>query len=455
MVDINLILEYYMETYGSNQEYMLNYFNDDQNVVPIYQRESASPLKESTHTNVHINYFEDIISRKVGYAGQDIEFVDSSDTYQEELDKMLLETNAIVCNSETMALTSIQGISHRLCYTEDGVFKTKNLEGQSVVYEWDNDIFNPERAYYFYRETGMDGSYIDKCNVYDKKMVTYWFKDEAKKNATNNQTQEGKYIPYGEEQPHNFNQVPIIPFMNNSGWKSDCWDTTKLMDVYDEVISDTAGELKAARLAYLKIWGDLHTGDDRYGNEIPIPNYLQQFGTMIFGTDDLGNQMGDAQFLEKKLDDTAIQNMLKDLRSHIYELSGSIDLKQLTDASSARVFTIKAALLRLENTSKVTENYMKQGFRKQMKLWAYWMSEFSNLAINVDDIEIKFNRSFITDDKEKSEVLALLLNTMSKVDAYTEAGYKNPAALAERFEEEIGNLDYAEVKLDVVEDVEE
>jgi len=448
--NISKIQKYYNNTKGNRQKFLLDYFNGDKAVIPVYRRTPASPLKEATHTSVHVNFFEDIIARKVGYAGQDINLVISEEVDEDIntlFNQFLRDTKQSVANSESMSLSSIQGISHRLCYTKDGVFKVKNIEGQQVVYQYDNDIFNPEYAYYFYRTTDIEGEYEDRCNVYSNSEVVYYVKvNETKVNGTSgNQSDNktGNYVLSTREelnpQPHNFNQVPMIPFINNANWKSDCEDTIDLMNQYDEIVSDTTGELKAARLAYLKVWGDLHTGEDADGEPIPVPTYLRDFGTMLFGTDDTGANLGDAQFLEKKLDDTAINNMLDRLRNHIFEQSGSVDLKELTNAGDARVATIESALSRLTQNADVTENYFQMALNKQFDLWTYWIGEYNKKAVKPEDITATFVRTFIEDKMEKATVLSILINTMSPFDAFKNAGYKNAKELAERYEENINN----------------
>jgi len=202
------------------------------------------------------------------------------------------------------------------------------------------------------------------------------------------------------------------------------------MDIYDEIISDTSGEIKAVRLAYLKIFGDLYTGVDDYGNEISIPDYLKEFGTMIFGETVDGQRFGDAEFLEKKLDDTAIVNILNRLRQHIYEVSGSIDLKELTAAQ--RVFSIKASMMRLENNAKTTESYFKIGMTKILELWAYYLSEFKGIKVNIIDFNIEVGRVFPSDEEAKANIFQKYAGILDIEDALRLSGIENAKEIAER-----------------------
>lgn len=455
--DIAKIQEYYNQEQGDRQVFMMKYYKNDEGTVPIYSKESASSLKEATHTTLHINFFKDIVSRKVGYMGQDIEYVTTSEdeTLKEALATFQKETKQKTINSSSVSVTTIQGISHRLCYTEDGIFKTKNIDGNQVVYDYDNDIYNPKLAYYFYSITSMEGESLDYCDVYDDLNVYYYSREGGEKEGGQSGSQEdggsGEYKPLNVNgvifQPHNFDQVPMIPFINNDDMVSDCEDSVAVMDEYDNIISDTAGELKAARLAYLKIWGDLSTQVTPEGTPIPLNNYLTQFGAMLFAKSEQGEERGDAEFMEKKLDDKAITNMLDRFRGHIFELSGSLDITDLIDSAGVRVITVNAIIERLDDNAKTTGNYFKQALLKQLNLWIYYQQEMNRYTIDPAEISINIYTSFMTDEGDRASTLNRLLQGMSPLDAYTLLGYDDPTGLTQRYLESQAQAMNAEIEL--------
>ncbi|OQY40950.1 MAG: hypothetical protein B6229_00390, partial [Spirochaetaceae bacterium 4572_7] len=408
--DLNKIYNSWMESKGDLMAYDYDYFHDNHSVVPVYQRVSVSAIKEASHTNIHINFFEDIINRKVGYMASNITTKVEDKKLKELIEEFNEQTKQKTMNIESISNASISGLSHRLLYTDNGIIKIKNILGWQVVYNYKDDIYNPDEAYYYYTTTDMLGKPTYHCDIYNRNTVIYTEKTKVGDKES--------YIQI-DEQLHNFNEVPIFPFQNNNYQTSDCSDALNIMDTYDEIISDTSGELKAARLAYLKIWGDLNTGEYDDGTEIPVPTYLKEFGTMLFGTDELGNQLGNAEFLEKKLDDTSITNMLNRLRGHIYEVSGSVDLKELTDSTDARIFTIQASLSRLENNSSVTEQFTKMALKKQYSLFLYWLNEFNAIKYDISEIEFQFDRVFIKDKAALADMLMKLMTVMSTIDAFT------------------------------------
>jgi hypothetical protein len=171
------------------------------------------------------------------------------------------------------------------------------------------------------------------------------------------------------------------------------------------------------------------------GQPIPIPDYLQEFGTMVFGQTQDGKPLGDAEFLEKKLDDAATEHSLDRERGHIYETSGSIDLKELTAAE--RVFSIKASMMRLENNAKTTENYFKIGMNEIIKLWLFWLGEFGGIKADYLDFRVVVGRIFPQDDAAAAEMFTKYAGSLSIEDALRLAGIDDAAAIAERADEVI------------------
>jgi SPP1 family phage portal protein len=413
--ELKAIKKYYDEQYGARQKYMDEYYRRKN--CPVYDRKAVSEAKKASHTNKHVDFFGNIISLKVGYVGQSI-----TPSIDKDLDPATLEKaedalksfgliNAMdIVNSESISKSSISGLSHRLCYTKDGVFLVKNIDGWGVVY--DPDQTDPDKAYYFYDVVDLVGKKTSHCDIYDKTTVTY---HEQKDGAV--------FAQVGDSQAHNFQEVPIFPIINNDLQVSDCEDSVELMDLYDEIISDTGGEVKAMRLAYLMVWGDLYTGKDSNGNPIDINTWMKQASTMSFGGLEDGKKMGDAQFLEKNINDVVIQNMLSVLRTHIFETSGSLDLKEM--ASTERVFAAKAQMLRLENTAAVTERYMRAALYKQSRLLAYWMRTHDGINIDEKDISYTFKRTFPRDIEAEARTLALLSATIELEDALKVIGWDN------------------------------
>jgi SPP1 family phage portal protein len=408
----------YMQEKGNKMKYFWEYYSNNKDVVPVYKRKPFDNLKAKTHTSVHCAYFGDIVGIKRGYIGEKIEIYHPDENIQDLLKNMLYNSNMQTINSQTIEYSSVEGLSHRLCYTEDGVFKQKNIHGWQVLYE--GDPLNPDKAFYFYNQG-------DKffCNIYDDTKVYIWelISDKNKKSE----------YQYVEEKEHNFSSVPIVPFFNNSNAFSQCDASIGLMDEYDAVLSDSIAEIKDLRRALLKIKGDVFTEQDSDGNPIPITSTISQSSVLVFAPDVDGKSQGDAEYMSNNLDDAAITSTLDRLRALIYETSGSIDLKELSTAE--RVFSIKASLLRLENDSKTSESYLKMGLRRILKLWTDIVNITNRVNIDYQDFEITIGRRIPADDQLKVDMFIKLSSILNIEDALRLAGWEDAKELAERAQE--------------------
>lgn len=441
---LNEIKRYYDNERGDREKYLWDYYIGRD--VPVFKRKPVSDMKASTHTNTHEDFMKDIIDLKTGYMGQkiDVSYTGDSDIIKQKLQEFDIWNNMTINNSDTVRKTAISGISHRLLYTQkgigvgDGKLKIKNIgpEVGTVVYDYTNSIYDADKAFFYYVTVDIDGTKRYHCDIYTKTNVTYYRDDNQSKDQadgylgvnTKNFTYQGRtYIRKGSER-HNFNQVPLIPFINNDTWTGDCDKvigrkedslSDGLMDVYDEILSDTSAEVKAMRMAYLKIFGQIYTGKDSDGKAIDINTWMKQTSSMRFSIDEDGNRIGDAEFLEKNIQDGVIENLLNRLRTGIYEKSGSVDVKAISEGNNQRVISIKAQLMRLENNVATTESYMKAGFNKMIELFVYWLDEYHNIKASSLDFVYNFERVFPTD----VETLA----TVTKL--YTEAGVSLKDAL--------------------------
>lgn len=424
MDDYAKIKEYYDKSYGNRQKELYNYYMGD---APIKNRKPVSQLKAATHVNMHINFLKDVTEIKVGYMGSNInpsvniEDEDLKDTVLMELKKYIRSNNNM---SQIIRLAAIQGISHLLMYTQDGDLYSKVLPGDEVVYEYDHDIYRPKKAYYYFATEDMYGNKTKYCHVYDNKTITYLkMVGEA-------------YAQYDDVQLHNFNEIPIIPFLNNDMMLSDCEFSKSIMDEYDKVLSDITAEILSVRLAYLKIWGQIYTGKDLNNKDIDVNTWMTQTSKILFKQSPDGKPLGDAQFLEKNINDEATQNELNNLRKHIYEMSGSIDLQDITKAE--RVVSIKALMQRLEQNCSNTERLIRSGLYKFNRLFAYYLS-IKSIPVETSDIDWVFKRKFIRDLQEEAQTLATLSTIITIEDALNQLGWDDADEISYRADQKIEN----------------
>lgn len=415
-MDLSKIKQNYDTNYGNNQQYMLDYYNGE---APILQRQPISLLKANSHVNLHISFMRDITEIKVGYLSSSITPTSEDEDIIELLKRYQRQNENI---GELVRVSSICGLSHQLVYTFEGELYSTPINGNQVVYIGD-DVYKPDQAIYYFDQTDEMGVVTSKAWVYDKINVTKY----KKENST--------YLVEVEAEKHNFSEVPIIPYYNNDSSTGDCNDSIQIIDLYDKIVSDSCAEILACRNSFLKIWGSLYTGKDADGKEIDINTWMKTTSSIRFKVDEEGKAIGDAQFLEKNIQDGAIQNALNLLRKHIYEMSGSVDLRDLTDAN--RVASVQALLSRLETNCSTTEKQIRAALYKFNRLFAEWATVISGKKIDPLDIDWVFKRKFYRDLEAEARTLTILSGTIDTRDALKQLGWEDADAIAERADQKV------------------
>jgi len=452
MADLSKIKEVYMEAEGNEQLEFHQYYEAVESVVPVLNKTNTSGLGGEP-TKQHFNFMKDVVNRKVGYMSGiefsiNSELIESDDRLTNiklELKKMSRETSFDISNTDSLKRSSVSGLSHRLCYTDDeGKFNFKNLDAWQVVYDYSNDNYKPTTANYYFDVIDIEGEVSQYCHVYDNEFV-YYFKtsssDETPKSGKSNSSKTPEVVEYVEYIPegmsdvfskHNFSQVPVIPLLNNGDSKSDFIDSRSLNNTYDDVLSESVDDLSISG-SMLKIVGALEEGVDT------VDSIEDRKAFLIPLTSD-GKPGGDVAFIDKNINDTAIQNTLNTLRDSIYELAGSVDLQTLSENSNARIFTIRTALMRLENTANVTERFFRKALEKQLELWIEIINKTTSLNISEMDFDIIFKRNFVQDKELQARQLQTLMTTTSTLDAYIQSElFDDPQGAYDRYIEEQKN----------------
>lgn len=456
-MDLDKIKKEYDKLYGKKQKYLKNYYDDDVNTVPIYSRKPLSDLKSKYHTNLHINFANMIIDFKTGYMGRDISVSINPEGYGEEeygrvaraISDFEFQNNMPAKNTESLTLSSVSGLSHRLLYIKNGQLRVKNIEAHKVVYDWDDDLYAPYKAYYYYSVKNIEGKEEERCDVYDSENIKHMVKRYINKKSWSWEERQVEVVDADGQirlsavEPHLLGEVPIFPIENNKDWKGDFEGAIKTIDRYDEVLSDLISEIKSIRGNYVVIQGSIYTPTDQAtGEKVPVQRYLKERNLIVMPLDADGKPQGDVKILDINVPDEAVQNTLKGLREHIFEESKSIDIKRITQTQDARVFTIKTSLMPVENNCSNTENYFKLALYKQYRILSFYLFNSGQSSFDPRDVRFTFNRSFPTDEQAKAQTLSVLMNYMSAEDAYRAAGYERPKELAEKYAESLVEVDY-------------
>lgn len=407
--------------------------------VPIYHHKVANYTK--VNEKLANDFYADIVDTKTGYMGNEVTTSLNRERYKvdgeldekeyladrEHLRDFQVNTSSEDENSEMVALAGATGIGYRLLYVPEGKndVLTMNLEPWEVIYIFDASLNEAVAAIRFFtielKEFGDDTktNEITVVEWYDKTDITYYI-DNGDLNFRIDTTKgvEGT-------QPHLFNGVPIIPFLNNGLEFAEPQKVTTLIDAYDLIMSATTSEIEQIRLAYMFLKGSGMEVDD------PFIKSLEQTGILPLEDD------GEAGFINKVLDMGGIKIILDELRKNIYEFSKSIDMSK-DFSGEMRVIGWQVALLNLENSSVVTERKFKRALREQYRLLTDYWIKYQHVTIDPKSIEFTFTRNFPRDIQSEAETLNLLLGAVSTETAYAQMSFiDDPEAEIKKKETEV------------------
>lgn len=351
--------------------------------VPIFARKLERDV--TTDNRINNDYFSEIVDIKTGYfAGRQASY--SYDSEEENYDEAIqritdfLERNRIAkVNMETTKNCAIAGYSARLLYLDPrGNERMMYIPGhQAILLNEDGNITETEYALRYY---GRPGEYV--IQFYDD-LYRYKYKQE-----------DGK-LKLLEQSIHGFKLCPLFGYANNDELIGDAEKVLTLIDAIDRTTSDVNSEIEAFRLAYLLIMGY------QIGQE-SLDNMIKTGALAVSGT--MGNDGGDVRYLEKNMNDTAIENHLNRLHNAIYRFSGTPDLSDEAFSGNASGVALKFKLTGLETKCSRFEQNFKEADTRMFEIMATkW--EVENVYVNPFKVFSDFKRNFPQDLLYEADVL--------------------------------------------------
>ncbi len=364
----------------------LRLFKEYSGEVPITTRQFTDTNK--INNKLANDYRGDIVDSKNGYIwGNPIKYSLPSDKYGEnitaELNSFLQRNSVFDLDTKTARYAQICGYGARLCYINKlGQETLMNLNPWETIFIYDQILDELQYAmiYYPLETVGADGKVKIRTRVewYDNENVTYYIEGDDKEYA----------LDADEEvnpQPHLFNRVPVVRFMNNDILKGDFEKVASDIDAYDKTLSDIQNELEEFRLAYLGFYG---------GNAPTVETVTKARQTGAFHVPD----GSDIKFITKNLEGATnlIENHKKTLNDNIYKFSKSIDMRDDGFANASSGEARKWKLVSMENDAIIKEVKFKKASLEQFRII---FSAFAKRKINIipEDLEMKFTRNLPID----------------------------------------------------------
>lgn len=353
----------------------------------------AHPLAKYI-TNIATAYFQ---GKGIRYTSNNKELIEK---YSEILDRNYI--NHI--NFEVAKEASKKGVAFELLYMNDAnEIKIKKFDAEDIIPVYSSGVNEfLEFAIRIYKVhdimTGKDTSYAE---VYTNDEIIYYTKTGAK---------------YREQDrvQHNWDDVPIIVYWNNEEQKGDYEDVIPLIDAYDKSQSDTANDFEYFTDAFLVLVGasdiiDAATkdNDEEDGGQKSLKTMKNERVLFL-------NEKGQAEWLVKNVNDTAIENYKNRIFKDIFFLSQVPNMSDESFAGNLSGVAIEYKLVGLEQLTVSKENKFIPAQKKRAKLITNFMSRFMLKAYDSNEIDLIFDRSMIQNIEERVKMVMSLDEIVSQ-----------------------------------------
>lgn len=389
---INDLLEVHMKERSRIKKLKKYYDNDNE----IMRRQKADPKKPNNKLShnyaayITDNYVGYMVGIPITYKSNNIELVDKINhtfVYNDEVDH----------NTSLAQDQSICGYAYEMLYTdEQGDIRFAHVDTEDMIVCYDNTL---EASELFALRIIQNNEDITEVELIDAaKRVTYLGangKVEAVKADT--------------EVEHNLGFVPICSYENNNRRIGDFEKVITLIDAYDQASSDTANDFEYFTDALLVISGQLIPSSDEEGN----PLNFKDNRVLNFTTNE-----GDAKYLIKQINDTALENYKSRLNKDIHKFSNVIDLSDENFAANLSGVAIKFKLTGMENKTAIKANKFRKGLMRRIEIIVKYLG-VADLIKGTEDFDLYaditpvFTRNIPSNAKELADIAKSLYGILS------------------------------------------
>jgi len=369
-------------------------------------------------TDINVGYF---MGEAIKYSAGDDE---RANTLLERLSGIFAYTDEMNANAELAEDASIYGIAQELLYMDgDAKIRFKAVDPREIILVYDNTV---ENALLYAIRTYKDKDILqDKeteyADLYDATTITSYTRQSG-----------GSWVQIGEPTPHHFRQVPINSYLNNRRAIGDFEQILSLIDAYDRSQSNAVSELEDFRNAYLKLLG-MEDTDETDVKEMRKNRVLNL------------PEGGDASWLVKPQDDTALEHLRDRLDKDIHKLSMTPALTDESFAGDASGIALKFKLQGLENKASRKERGFRLGLQRRMELICEVLAVLDGVKYDYTQIGMTFTRNIpsnllelvdvavkasgLVSDETAIGILPLDIDAKAEIEkkrAEAEAGYTLP-----------------------------
>lgn len=323
------------------------------------------------------------VGKPITYTSEDkdlIEDIQDIYNYNDEQDE----------NSELAKMAGIKGKSYEIVYIDEDVnIRFNEINADNVIMVYDTKI-NPEPNFAIVVNWGTKLDEVTStpltAAVYTKDKIQHYQQGESG-------------LVLQNEEDHYFGQVPIIEFLNNDEGIGDFERVVSLIDAYDKANSDTANDFEEFTDAFLYLVNLFGTTDEDIKK-------LKKDKVLLLDED------GQAGWLTKNINDTAIENYKNRLNSDILRFSKVPDVTDDNFSGTSSGESMKYKLLALDQVIATKQRKFKRALQKRIELICIYLA-IKGKQYDYRGLDINFTYNKPENEKEAVEMAIQMLGITS------------------------------------------
>lgn len=358
-----------------------NYYQGKQDIMLKPATDASKPCNR-----IVTNYCYNIVNNYNGYmTGKDITYSSTQDI--SAIQDILNYNDVATEDSQLLKNALIFGVAYEVNYIDEaGMQRFKIFDSRECIPVYYNNL-NNDLAYVirYYKIKTVDNQDNYYIEVYSAANTMIYKSNIA-------------FTSFGlvSEMPNYYGQVPVTVFNLNDEWESIFDKIITLQDAYNTLLSSEVDDFEAFCDAYL-VLKNLDADEESIAS-------MKQNRVLLLPED------GAAEYLNKSITDTQIENMLSNINDTIHKIANSPDFSQESFGTSSGI-ALRFRLLGFENAAGAIEKNMTKALQKRIEL----ICAILNLTGDAmwRDIQIGFTRNIPTDVNETVGIVNSLRGLVS------------------------------------------
>ena len=371
-------------------EKLRNYYIGDHSIL-----DRVIKINKNANNKALINWCSFITDTLSGYfLSKPIEYKGKDEETLNYLKKINRDNISDDEDYELAKMASIYGHAFEiLYYSEDSEIRFNECSPLNTFMLYDiNELAEIPRAAIRY-QVNTDSSNNKEVIIVqyytDKSLITY--------------TLDSTYtIKEQKNESHYYNSIPIVEYVNNEERIGDFEKIITLQDAYNIVTSDRTNNVENIVNSLLVIINYAPPSQDEGMKKILTK--LKENGLLFI------DREGDAKYLSNPLDGSTVENLRKDLKEDILNISSCPNMSDENFSGNSSGISMKYKLWNTEQKTGIKEKKFRTAIYKRLELIS--LSPKTN-NFNWKDIDLVFTRNIPENTIEKIEAASKIYKTIS------------------------------------------